>query len=130
MYLLDTNICIDIMAGRNGVDERLARFDASLAYTSAVSVAELFYGALRSGRPEAEMVKVWLLLRDLLVIRLDVRAAAQYAVLKAQLAAQGELLEDNDLFIAATALSRGLTLVTHDKGFARVPNLQTEDWLA
>jgi predicted nucleic acid-binding protein len=39
------------------------------------------------------------------------------------------LLEDNDLFIAATAMSRGLTLITHDRGFSRIADLSLEDWL-
>ena len=36
----------------------------------------------------------------------------------------------NDLFIAAHARSRGLTLVSHNlREFQRVPALQLEDWL-
>lgn len=50
-------------------------------------------------------------------------------MLKAQLAAHGQLLEDNDLFIAAVAISRSMTLVTHDRAFARISNLEIEDWL-
>ena len=54
----------------------------------------------------------------------------KYAEIKAELASRGQLLEDNDLFIAASAMSRGFVLVTHDKGFQRIPDLKTEDWLA
>jgi predicted nucleic acid-binding protein len=38
--------------------------------------------------------------------------------------------EDNDLFIASIALSRNLTLVTHNTHhYERIPNLCLEDWM-
>jgi tRNA(fMet)-specific endonuclease VapC len=130
MHLLDTNVCIDILAGSAAIDSRLEQVNGALMFTSAVTVAELLYGAARSTQPVREATRIRWLLRDLPIIPVDARVAQQYATIKVVLSAQGLLLEDNDLFIAATALSRGLTLVTHDKGFARVPNLLTEDWLA
>jgi tRNA(fMet)-specific endonuclease VapC len=42
---------------------------------------------------------------------------------------QGQLIGPNDLLIAATALAYEATLVTHNtREFARVPDLQIEDW--
>jgi len=64
------------------------------------------------------------------VYLLDTKAAFRCGVIKADLASRGQLLEDNDLHIAATALSRGLILVTHDKAFERIPDLSIEDWRA
>lgn len=43
----------------------------------------------------------------------------------------GTPIGSHDLFIAAHARSRGLTLVTHNlREFARVPGLKVADWLA
>jgi tRNA(fMet)-specific endonuclease VapC len=54
------------------------------------------------------------------------RAAALYAELRAR----GQWIEDADLLIAAMALVRGMTLVTHNTAhLARVTGLQVEDWL-
>lgn len=40
-------------------------------------------------------------------------------------------MPNTDLFIAATALVHGLTLVTHNtRHFQNVPHLAVEDWLA
>jgi hypothetical protein len=44
---------------------------------------------------------------------------------------QGKPMPNTDLFIAATALVHGLTLVTHNtRHFQNVPHLAVEDWLA
>lgn len=43
---------------------------------------------------------------------------------------RGIVIPENDLWIAATALSAGLTLVTNDNHFAAVPDLQTANWLS
>jgi predicted nucleic acid-binding protein len=37
-------------------------------------------------------------------------------------------MDDNDLWIAATALHLGAILVSRDKMFAYVPGLQVVDW--
>ena len=53
----------------------------------------------------------------------------RFAEIKAGLCSRGEILEDPDLLIAATALTLDLTLVTHNEShFSRIPGLRTEDW--
>ncbi len=130
MYLLDTNVIIELMAGNRKVVEQMADLGRVRVAISAVTVAEAAYGAQRSARPDYELGRVKGMTDHLTVLPIDATVAFRYAVLKAQLALRGELLEDNDLYIAATALAHGLTLVTHDRGFARLSDLGTEDWLA
>lgn len=129
MYLLDTNICIELLAGNSRVTQQLSSLGRVRLFIPSISVGELTYGAMRCARPAHEMAQVRRLLHHMAVAPVDWNAALEYGILKAHLAAQGQLLEDNDLFIASIALSKGLILVTHDKGFARVPNLVTEDWV-
>ena len=65
------------------------------------------------------------------VLTPDLAIADHYGEIRAHLAAAGTPIGSNDLFIAAHARSRGLTLVTHNlREFARVPGLKTADWLA
>lgn len=129
MYLLDTHIAIKLMAGNPLVVQHLSSLGRIRVYTSAVTVGELSYGAMRCARPAHESQQVRRFTRHVTVLPVDAKAAFEYGVIKSRLAAQGTLLEDNDLFIASVALSRGLTLVTHDKAFARIANLNIEDWL-
>jgi len=59
----------------------------------------------------------------------DDRAAEEYGQARAHLAGVGAMIGPNDLIIAATALARGCTLVTHNtRELRRVPGLLLEDW--
>ena len=62
---------------------------------------------------------------------LDSPTDRHYADIRAALERAGTPIGNNDLFIAAHARSRGMTLVTHNvRQFRRVPGLRVEDWLA
>jgi predicted nucleic acid-binding protein len=87
------------------------------------------YGAMHSSRPAQEILRLQHFMSDAVVLPVDARVSLEYGVLKSQLGAAGQLLEDNDLFIASTALCHSLILVTHDKHFLRIPGLKIEDWL-
>ena len=53
-----------------------------------------------------------------------------FADIRTALENAGTPIGNHDLFIAAHARSRGLTLVTHNtREFKRVPGLRVEDWL-
>ena len=53
-----------------------------------------------------------------------------YGRLRADLERRGQPIGGNDLLVAAHALAARLTLVTDDRGFARIPELSRENWLA
>jgi tRNA(fMet)-specific endonuclease VapC len=55
-------------------------------------------------------------------------AAEHYAGLKLHLTRRGTPLDENDLWIAATAKSLGAVLVTSDDHFRRVPEIAIENW--
>ena len=64
------------------------------------------------------------------VLPIDMPTARAHAELWAGLAAAGTPVGAHDLWIAATAISRGLSLATANRReFARVPGLVVEDWL-
>jgi predicted nucleic acid-binding protein len=54
--------------------------------------------------------------------------ADHYAIIKATTQSKGLSLDENDLWIAAAALSLGATLVTRDSDFLRVDRLIVTDW--
>jgi tRNA(fMet)-specific endonuclease VapC len=56
-YLLDTDIAIELLRGRNvHVAEQLASRDRNAIFLSTVTVAELMFGALRSRKPQESIV--------------------------------------------------------------------------
>lgn len=133
MYVLDTDHCVELLRGNRGISSKLKSLDEDIEieiYTSTITAAELFYGAYRMPNPEERMQEINAFLSDMEVLDLDLGAARIYGQLKAELARIGELLADNDLFIASIALSRNLTLVTHNiHHYERIPNLCLEDWM-
>ena len=133
LYVLDTDHCIELLRGNEGVLcklESLGEDSEIEVYTITITAAERFYGVYRMPNPEQRKEEVNAFLSDIEVINLDLGAARIYGELKAQLARRGELLADNDLFIASIALSRRLTLVTHNtRHYERIPNLCLEDWM-
>ena len=89
---------------------------------------ELRLRAKRKGS-EALTNRVEQLLASLAVLPLDEPADQHYADIRVALESAGTPIGNHDLFIAAHARSRGMTLVTHNmREFEPVPGLQVEDW--
>lgn len=130
MYLLDTNILIDISRRKlNAAYELLMSNDASLFKVPAVVKAELLLEAEKSSHPNEERMKVESLLLPFEIIPFDETCAAQYAKIRTDLEGKGQHIGDNDYLIAATALAHGAVLVTNNVDeFRRVPGLSLECW--
>lgn len=91
--------------------------------------AELFYGALKSARPERNLERARRFTDRLASLPFDDLAALEYGDIRSLLEKSGTPIGPNDLLIAASARAYELTLVTHNVAeFARVPGLQFEDW--
>jgi tRNA(fMet)-specific endonuclease VapC len=59
---------------------------------------------------------------------IDDEISKRYGQTKAHLARVGEMIPENDLWIAATCLVHDLILATRDAHFDRVPTLKTVKW--
>ncbi len=98
--------------------------------TTMITIAELLYGTYRLPDPQKRLKDIDGFREDIEVLGLDLAAARVYGQLKAELATRGEVLADNDLFIASITLSRGLVLVTHNsQHYKRISGLHLEDWV-
>jgi tRNA(fMet)-specific endonuclease VapC len=129
-YLLDTNVCITYMRGKDAL--LLQRFGlhspADIAVCSVV-VAELRYGAQASANPPKEHAKVDAFLAPYLSLPFDDAAARVFGEIRAALASVGQQIGPLDTMIAAIALQNDLTLVTHNTSeFSRIAGLKLEDW--
>ncbi len=130
MFLLDTNICIYWLKGTYpGIGRRLRALSPDQVAVPAIVQAELYLGARKSMAREKVMAAVEAFLAPLDVVPFGSEEARQYARIRAEAEAAGKPIGPNDLLIAATALARGATLVTHNaREFSRVAGLAIEDW--
>ena len=130
-WILNTNTLSDLIRNPQGaIMQRLDATAPDAVCTSIVVACELRFGARRKGS-DVLTQRVEQLLDTLAVLPLDPPADQHYADIRATLERAGTPIGSHDLFIAAHARSRGMTLVTHNtREFARVPGLRVEDWLA
>ena len=97
---------------------------------SLITYGELMYGAekLRPRPPRAaEQLQEFLDLIE--VLPLPVEAGRKYGEIRAFLESKGQVIGNNDLWIAAHAVCANLTVVTNnEREFRRVPDLKVENW--
>ena len=129
-WMLDTNTLSDLIRNPRGlVRDRLAATAPDDVCTSIVVACELRFGAHRKGS-EVLSQRVEQMLDTLTVLAFDPPADRHYAEIRAALERAGTPIGSHDLFIAAHARSRDVTLVTHNtREFSRVPGLRLEDWI-
>ncbi len=129
-FLLDTNICIYIR--RKKPEEVLRRFRTLKQGEAALSVitfGELVYGAEKSAQRTAALELLRQLAQVLPVLGLPETAADAYGTMRAELERKGQMIGNNDLWIAAHAKAARLTLVTNnEREFRRVRGLKVENW--
>ncbi len=129
-YMLDTNICIHIRQQRPAaVLERFRSVRPGEAVISVITFGELHDGVERSGARERSFA----LLQDLTTILpvqiLSTASGEHYGEIRSCLQREGQMIGNNDLWIAAHARSLDLILVTNnEREFARVPDLRIENW--
>ena len=125
-YLLDTNIIIALFAGDANVQSKLGA--ASEVLIPSIVFGELYYGARKSGRVEANVQRVDELLASSAVLDCDAETAQSYAIVKNDLRLKGKPIPENDIWIAALALQHNLVLVTRDAHFQEVQDLTSQSW--
>ena len=127
-YLLDTNIVIFFFKGNQKVLEAIDKVGINHCFISEITLAELKYGAAFSQNPPKHIAQIEKLLQYVAVIPITA-AIDLYATEKARLRKTGQLIDDFDLLIGATALTNQMTLVTNNlKHFKRLDNIDLQDW--
>jgi len=131
-YLLDTNTCVGWL--RQNQPQIVARVQA-LAQTDivlcSVVVGEFLFGVERSDPVHRANtgLRVDQLRQQFTSLPFDDAAAEHYGRIRADLTGRGLLMGGKDMLIAAIALAKGCTLVTHNTSeFSRVAGLVIEDW--
>jgi tRNA(fMet)-specific endonuclease VapC len=129
-YILDTNVCIQIL---KGTSERIKTHIANIANDDialpTVVRFELAYGVHKSQNPKKKQALIREFLRSFASIPFDDHIAEKCGEIRATLEKAGKPIGPYDLIIAATAVVKNFTLVTHNtKEFSRVADIKLEDW--
>jgi tRNA(fMet)-specific endonuclease VapC len=129
-FMLDTNICIYIRQKRPpAILTRFERLKPGDACISMITYGELRYGAEKSIDRDTALALLAELVNLLPVAPMPAETAIRYGALRADLERRGEVIGNNDLWIAANALALGTTLVTNNtREFERVSGLGVESW--
>lgn len=128
-FLPDTNIWISLLKNPGGYSK--PRFSRNLSrrfFLCSVAKAKLRHGAEEYGNRERRQRALEMLFAPFTSLPFDDAAARRYAAIRHHLEVQGRVMGPNDLKFAAIALSQGLTLVSADQQFSRVPGLSLLDW--
>lgn len=147
MYLLDTNHCSRILNGDKNVLKKLQENETEEVGISVITRGELIFMVEKSEKQVENLEKVAQFLEAINIYRIDDQVADCYGQLKGQIikhfgpkkdkskrdkvTIQSLGFSDNDLWIAATVISYGMTLVSADSDFVRVQEVQhlsLENW--
>lgn len=127
-YLLDTNICIYFLKGQFDLIAKLKKVKFENLYISEITIAELKYGAAKSEYPEKNKEVVERLISNFKQIPIF-KSLDIYADEKARLRRSGQIVDDFDLLIGATAISNEMVLVTNnEKHLSRLSGIKIENW--
>lgn len=130
-YLLDTNICIYIAKyNPASVRARFAQHSANELAMSVITLGELRFGAEKSQAKEQAITVIDELASLMNVEELGEGVAEHYGDIRARLQKSGQIIGNNDLWLAAHARSQDWVLVTNnEKEFVRVDGLRVENWV-
>ena len=128
--MLDTNIVSDLIRNPAGqAAGHLGRHGPDGLCMSIISAGEIRFGAVNRGSARLHR-QIDAVLSTLAILPIETPIDIEYGKLRAYLKAAGTPIGPNDTWIAAHALTLGVTLITHNLAeFRRVPGLALESWL-
>jgi predicted nucleic acid-binding protein len=124
-HLVDSDYVADYLKGRTKATDLLnALFPEGIAIsinTFAEVYEGIYYGHNRTHYQEIFQH----FLKGVNVFGITRSIAKQYALIRGELGRKGQLIDQPDLFIAATAIRHNLTLVSRNtKVYQRIPDLK------
>ena len=128
-YLLDTNVVIDILHN----DQKVAsRYQIESVKGNEVVICPVVYYEVVRGfkivdatRKFANFLRLY---QNWQILPFDMAATEKAIDIYVQLH-KGQVIEDNDIYIAAVAMANDCTLVTaNTKHFGRIENLKIVNW--
>ncbi|WP_322745564.1 type II toxin-antitoxin system VapC family toxin [Plectonema radiosum] len=131
-YLLDTNIISYILKKNASVNNKLQQVtrQGDEVFISCITYYEVKRGllALNATRKLTEF-NTFVQKYEVLYLD-DIEIIETACRIHANLKNKGRPIQDADVLIAATAITRGLILVSNDSDMARIEEIYLENWVA
>jgi tRNA(fMet)-specific endonuclease VapC len=129
-FLLDTNICIELIRNRSQrILNRLRRKKIGTVGISTITLAELRYGVAHSSDPQRNLLALLHFCAALDILPFDARAASAYGEVRNSLQRIGTPIGPLDMLIAAHAVSlKAIVVTNNEREFRRVEGLAVENW--
>jgi tRNA(fMet)-specific endonuclease VapC len=124
--VLDTNIYCDYAEGQPETVDIIATHGEHI-YIPSIVVGELTYGFMKGKRQQFNERKLRQIVSRLRIEIIDVTAdvARKYAMIYLALIKKGTRIPINDVWIAACCMTEGGTLLTRDKHFKYVEQIES-----
>ena len=129
-YLLDTNICVEMIRRKPKLLlHRLIQKDISDVAISSITLSELEYGVEKSPQREKNKLALVEFVTPFTILPYDDTAASIYGKIRAFLEKEGTPVGPLDMLIGAHALALKAILVTNnEREFKRISELKVENW--
>ncbi len=127
-YLLDTDICISLIKHNKNVLSKILEVGRENCFVSEITVAELFYGAAKSGRDEH--YKDVSLIQKLFTVIPIFPCLKLYGETRFKLEKDSNKLDNFDLLIGCTSVYDKMIMVTgNTRHYQRIDDIKLENWM-
>lgn len=126
IYLLDTNVVIDLMKGQQNIADEISK--SKQVFLPVFALGELYLGAESSKRKQHHIDQIHSFLKIITVLNTSDKTAGVYGNIKAYLKSKGTPIPENDIWIAALAIEHKLPIVTKDSHFKKISDVKMVTW--
>ena len=116
--LMDTNVIVRVLNGDRELINELSKI--SSLCTCTVVLGELMYGAAKSAHVVQNKQNAKSFCSRYPLLGVSNIVAEFYGEIKKDLLSHGNVMPENDMWIAATALANDMTVITQDKHFEHI----------
>lgn len=122
--VLDTNIYVDFGQGRQEVVDLIATRGTEILLPVIV-LGELYYGFQKGSKSKENEARLrrFVASLEVSIIDVDEEVARKYSLVYSVLSAKGTPIPINDVWIAACCMSVGGTLLTRDRHFEQIEQI-------
>lgn len=120
MYLLDSSVVLELISAGKRSEVALDAIGDSEVAISPFTIHEIFFGLEKEDEKSARFID------EITVINYDKQCAGISAKLDKEMTKKGTKLGIIDILIASVAIRNKMTLITFDRSFSRIKNLEAK----